>query len=109
MLATRKVFSYESGSKSPERIASNKFADIVCAVNTDDYIGRRSIDIVDIQDLYATQNQIQTYFGTSKAIEFNYTFDNDNMSYEETLATIAYSVFVTHEEHQGKSIFNLRR
>ena len=109
MLATRKVFSYESGSKSPERIASNKFADIVCAVNTDDYIGRRSIDIVDIQDLYATQNQIQTYFGTSKAIEFNYTFDNDNMSYEETLATIAYSVFCNARRTSGKSIFNLRR
>ncbi|MFZ8128140.1 host specificity factor TipJ family phage tail protein [Acinetobacter baumannii] len=109
MLATRKVFSYESGSKSPERIASNKFADIVCAVNTDDYIGRRSIDIVDIQDLYATQNQIQTYFGTSKAIEFNYTFDNDNMSYEETLATIAYSVFCNARRTSGKVYFQFEK
>lgn len=109
MLATRKVFSYESGSKSPERIASNKFADIVCAVNTDDYIGRRSIDIVDIQDLYATQSQIQTYFGTSKAIEFNYTFDNDNMSYEETLATIAYSVFCNARRTSGKVFFQFEK
>ncbi|HGE6786365.1 TPA: host specificity factor TipJ family phage tail protein [Acinetobacter baumannii] len=109
MLATRKVFSYESGSKSPERIASNKFADIVCAVTTDDYIGRRSIDTVDIQDLYATQSQIQTYFGTSKAIEFNYTFDNDNMSYEETLATIAYSVFCNARRTSGKVYFQFEK
>ncbi|HCJ6508882.1 TPA: hypothetical protein NU718_000410 [Acinetobacter baumannii] len=109
MLATRKVYSYESGSKSPERIASNKFADIVCAVTTDDYIGRRSIDTVDIQDLYATQSQIQTYFGTSKAIEFNYTFDNDNMSYEETLATIAYSVFCNARRTSGKIYFQFEK
>ncbi|WP_170248666.1 host specificity factor TipJ family phage tail protein [Acinetobacter geminorum] len=109
MLATRKVFSYESGSKSPERIASKKFADIVCAVTRDDYIGRRSIDTVDIQDLYATQSQIQSYFGTSNAIEFNYTFDSDNMSYEETLATIASAVFCNARRTSGKIYFQFEK
>ncbi|MDO0888515.1 host specificity factor TipJ family phage tail protein [Acinetobacter pittii] len=109
MLATRKVYSYETGTQSVERIASNKFADIVCAVTTDDYIGRISIDTIDIQDLYATQSQIQTYFGTPKAIEFNYTFDNDNMSYEETLATIASSVFCNARRTSGKIYFQFEK
>ncbi|MCU4518550.1 phage tail protein [Acinetobacter radioresistens] len=109
MLATRKVYSYETGTQSVERMASNKFADIVCAVTTDDYIGRRSIDTIDIQDLYATQSQIQNYFGTSKAIEFNYTFDNDNMSYEETLATIASSVFCNARRTSGKIYFQFEK
>lgn len=90
-MATRKLYSYATGSQSAERIATNNFADIVCAVTTDELIGRREISTIDLESLYATATTIRAYFGT--AVEFNYTFDSAKTSYEEILATIASAVF----------------
>lgn len=60
-------------------------------MTTDQLIGRRAIDTLDIASLYATAHEINQYFGVD--IQFNYTFDDPKISYEETLATIASSVF----------------
>lgn len=90
-IAIRKLYSYATGQQSSERIASTNFADIVCAMTTDQLIGRRAIDTLDIASLYATAHEINQYFGVD--IQFNYTFDDPKISYEETLATIASSVF----------------
>lgn len=109
MLATRKVYSYATGEQSVDRVASNKFADIICAVTTDKYIGRRTIDVLDVQGLYDTQAECALYFGTNKAVEFNYTFDDANTSYEETLATIAPSVFSNARRTSGKIYFEFEK
>ncbi|MHA3057736.1 host specificity factor TipJ family phage tail protein [Acinetobacter sp. ANC 4641] len=90
-IATRKLYSYATGQKSAAMTASNNFADAVCALTVDPLIGRRGIDTLDIESLYATATAIDTYFGT--AIEFNYTFDDAKMSYEETLAAMASVLF----------------
>lgn len=90
-IATRMLYSYATGQQSTERVASHNFADIICAMTTDELIGRRSIDTLDIASLYATAAEVNAYFGVD--IQFNYTFDDAKMSYEETLATIASSVF----------------
>ncbi|MDV2468337.1 host specificity factor TipJ family phage tail protein [Acinetobacter chinensis] len=90
--AARKVHSYADGSKSPVAYASSDFADIVCSLHTDKLIGRREITTLDTAGLYETSRQIAEYFGTVKATEFNYTFDQSNTSYEETLAQIALCV-----------------
>ena len=109
MIVTRKLHSYSSGSKSLNRAATNKFADIVCAMTEDPYIGRRSVTTLDIANLYATQAEIQSYFGTSKAIEFNYTLDNAKQSYEETLAQVASMVFCNARRDSGKVYFQFER
>lgn len=90
-LVTRKLYTYQSGQRSDTQVATNNFADIVCALTTDDLIGRRDISTLDLKSLYATAAEINQYFGTN--IEFNYTFDNPKTSYEETLATVASAVF----------------
>ena len=90
-IATRKLYSYATGTQSTEMTASNNFADAVCALTVDPLIGRRSLETLDIESLYATASEINAYFGTT--IEFNYTFDDAKMSYEETLAAMASVLF----------------
>lgn len=109
MIATRKLYSYASGVKSQQRIATNNFADIVCAVTEDAFIGRRSVSEIDVIGLYQTSNYIQSYFGTYKATEFNHTFDQANQSYEETLAQIASVVFCNARRESGKIYFQFER
>lgn len=109
MIATRKLHSYASGAKSASRAATNSFADIVCAMTEDPYIGRRSVNTLDITNLYATQTAIQAYFGTAKSTEFNYTLDNAKQSYEETLAQVASMVFCNARRDSGKVYFQFER
>lgn len=90
-IATRKLYSYATGQKSAAMLASNNFADAVCALTVDPLIGRRGIETLDIESLYDTAAAIDAYFGTT--IEFNYTFDDAKMSYEETLAAMASVLF----------------
>ena len=108
-IATRKLHSYATGTKSADRMATNGFADIVCAMTEDAFIGRRSVSELDVVGLYQTSNYIQSYFGTYKATEFNHTFDQANQSYEETLAQIASVVFCNARRESGKIYFQFER
>jgi len=90
-IVTRRLYSYVSGTRSVDRVASHNFADAVCELTTDMLIGRRSIETLDVQSLYTTASEINSYFGTE--IKFNYTFDDAKMSYEETLAAMASVLF----------------
>jgi hypothetical protein len=96
MLVTRKLPARVSGSSfTTEVFATNSGADILSAICLDKYIGNRNIAEVDFDSIYDTVAEINDYFGTSIASEFNYTFDKDNVSFEETVATIASSIFST--------------
>lgn len=102
-IATRKVYTYRSGIRSADRIPTSNFADIVCAVTTDEKIGRRDISTLDIANLYAVADAVDAYFGVP--IQFNYTFDNAKMSYEETIAMIANAVFCDARRESNKVFF----
>jgi hypothetical protein len=67
--------------------------DIVSAVALDPYIGGRSLSEVDFQNVYSTVAAVKAYFGSPLAAEFGFTFDDDSVSFEETLATIAAASF----------------
>lgn len=103
-IATRKVYSYSTGSQSAERIATSNFADIVCALHTDKYIGRRELSDLDVQGIYATSQEIKNYFGTPLAAHFNYTFDQGSQSFEEALAQIA-SCVGSNARREGSQIY----
>ncbi|MCH7307556.1 host specificity factor TipJ family phage tail protein [Acinetobacter sp. NIPH 1852] len=102
-IATRKLFTYRTGFKSVARIPTSNFADIVCAITTDELIGRRDISTLDVANLYAVADEIDSYFGVP--IQFNYTFDDAKMSYEETLTTIANAVFCDARRESNKVFF----
>jgi len=81
---------------------TRSFADILCFNALDPFIGRRSINQIDVQNIYDTEQEIIDYFeDTENAIEgenftrFAYTFDADNMSFEETASIICGTVHVT--------------
>lgn len=80
-------------SFSAELYPTNSGADIFSAIALDPKIGARSVDEVDFDNVYSTIDDIISYFGTVKAAEFAYTFDSDNLTFEESAQMVAAAVF----------------
>lgn len=59
----------------------------------DEYIGRRTIDEIDIVQINAEIAKVNAYFGSDLMSEFNYTIDDDNLSFEEIAGMIASAAF----------------
>lgn len=96
MLVTRKIPQRLSDNTfSTELIASDSVADIFCFASLDPYIGGRSLSELDVAQIYEEIDAVAEYFGTTDAIKFGYTFDDDNISAEEILAAIAQAAFCT--------------
>lgn len=106
---TRKLYSYRNGVQSSERIPTSNFADIVINMALDPFIGRFDISEIDVQSLYEVSDEIEAYFGTPKACEFNYTFDNKNSSYQEMAFAVAEAVFCTARRENGKHFFTFEK
>lgn len=96
MLVTRKIPTRVSGSTfTTELYATNDAAEIISAICLDTYIGNRQIAEIDFDAIYNAIDEVKTYFGSDKAAEFCYTFDSDNLSFEETVKAVADAVFCT--------------
>lgn len=94
MKVTRKLPQRVSGSTFTSTLyPTNDVADILSFVCLDSKIGNRTLAEVDFDSFYDTSSEIQTYFGSSKASEFSYTFDSSDLSFEETVKTIADCVY----------------
>lgn len=74
-------------------VPTSQASDIFCAAALDPTIGNRQLAELDVLNIYATISEAIAYFGTGMATEFCYTFDDNNISYEETAASIAEAVF----------------
>jgi hypothetical protein len=105
----RKLYSYRDGIQSVERIPTSNFADIIINMALDPFIGRFDISEIDVQSLYEVSDEIEAYFGTPKACEFNYTFDNKNSSYQEMAFAVAEAVFCTARRENGKHFFTFEK
>lgn len=96
MLVTRKLPLRVSGSTfTTEKYATNYVDDIISAICLDSRIGNRNASEIDFDNIYDTVAEIEEYFGTDETIQFCYTFDKDNMSFEETISSVANAVFCT--------------
>lgn len=96
MLVTRKIPLRLEGSEFTEELyATNNAAEIASAVCLDSRIGNRNISEIDFDSIYNAVAEVEEYFGSSAPTEFCYTFDSDNLSFEETFSTIANAVFCT--------------
>lgn len=94
MLVTRQIPQRVSGSTfTTELYSTNSAADILSFVCLDKYLGNRQKSEIDFDNFYNTVAEIVSYFGTSIAGQFCYTFDKDNLSFEETVASIANAIF----------------
>lgn len=103
-IATQKLYTYASGAQSLSKQPTSDFADIVVAITLDPLIGRRTLNDIDVTGIYATSNEIKSYFGTPLAAHFNYTFDQGSQSFEEALAQIA-SCVGSNARREGSQIY----
>lgn len=90
-------------------LPTSDFADIAIAMALDPYIGRMDETEVDVDSFYDLSDEIATYFGTDKACEFNYTFDDKYASYQEMIFTVAEAVFCTARREGGLHYFSFER
>lgn len=93
-LVTRKVPLWD-GSSFGALTAQTDAAPIICAIALDPKIGNRVLSELNVPQIYAETEALRDYFGIEEATDFSYTFDDDNFSFEETVTTIAQSVFCT--------------
>lgn len=81
--------------------ATSKIADIIAAVCVDPKIGNRDIDDdVDMAQIWATQQTLDAW--DTECGQFNFTFDSDSTSFEETVQIIADAAFCTPYRQNGK-------
>lgn len=72
---------------------SNRADDIIRHVATDPKIGNLQLSQVDVAQIKTEIDTQVAYFGTNKCSDFCYTFDDNNLSAEETFAIIGKAVF----------------
>lgn len=96
MMATRRLPRREiDGSFSTALYPTRDIADIISAMALDPAIGGLTLAEVDFDNIYDTADAIEAYFGTPEARYFGYTFDDDQLSAEESIATVAQACFCT--------------
>ena len=95
-----------NGSVASGTISATKsFIDILAAASIDSKIGQRVLaNDVDMSQIWGVRNTINTWNPLN--IEFGYTLDSDNISFEETVRMIADSVFCIAYRQNGKIRFS---
>lgn len=73
--------------------ATKSSAQALIYLALDERNGRRSEYEIDIPQITAEIEEVNSYFGSSKASEFSYTFDDSNLSFEEMAGMIASACF----------------
>lgn len=67
--------------------------DVLFYQSVDPYIGFRTADEIDFDQIYSKVQEGISYFGSDEFVEFNYTLDSDNLSFEETVSLTAKAGF----------------
>ncbi|MBJ8421921.1 hypothetical protein I6M74_08405 [Acinetobacter bereziniae] len=88
-LITRKLPVDGTGLLQPTNDAGQALINMAL----DQYIGRRSSLDVDIDKIKSEIQAVKTYFNSSDATEFCYTFDDDSLSFEEQAGMVASACF----------------
>lgn len=88
---------------------SNRADDIIRDIAQDPKIGNLSLNQIDIAQIKTEVNNIVSYFGTDKCAEFCYTFDDNNLSTEETLQTVGKAIFSQLKRQGNKIMLDFER
>jgi len=98
----RMLPTYKNGAMTTELFPTSSFADALVSMALDDKIGRRTVDEIDIENIYRTYNDFVDYFGTPLAAEFCTTIDDTNLSFEELVTNLCDAVFCTAYRQNNK-------
>ncbi|WP_433846890.1 host specificity factor TipJ family phage tail protein [Acinetobacter proteolyticus] len=74
-------------------VATKDAGQALINMGLDQYIGRRSVTEIDIDQIKSEIQAVRDYFGSTVATEFSYTFDDENLSFEEQAGMIASACF----------------
>ncbi|AUR92374.1 hypothetical protein NVP1171O_47 [Vibrio phage 1.171.O._10N.261.52.F12] len=73
---------------------SDEFADAVVGLALDPTVGKNvTLEQLNVDQLYAVQEEIVEYFGTRGVVKFGYSFSTTDMTFEDHLTLIATAVF----------------
>lgn len=89
MLVTRKLPIDGTG----DLVATRDAGQALIHLALDSYVGRRSGDEIDVEQIKAEIEKIKAYFDSSDPAEFNYTLDDAELSFEEQAGMIASACF----------------
>lgn len=93
-LVTRQIPHWTGGTSFTAPISTSVAYDIITHIALDTKIGNRQISELDLQNIRDTVDTAYAYFGNlTPAVEFCYTFDKENLSFEETIQMVANAVF----------------
>ena len=73
--------------------ATNSGAQALINIALDQKNGRRTLSEIDIVQILAEEQAVINYFDNPKAAEFSYTFDDNNLSFEEMAGMVASTMF----------------
>lgn len=105
----RKLYTYESGSKSLDISPTRRFSDILCEMALDHNCGRMTVADIDIDSIYSAEAEILSYFGIPDIAEFNHTFDDTNISYQESIFILATAIASTARRENGLHFIKLEK
>lgn len=74
-------------------VATNRADQALIYAALNPFIGRRSIDEIDIAQIKSEIALVEDYFGSAQAVEFCATLDDSKLSFEETVGLIASAAF----------------
>lgn len=92
MLVTRRVIPLLT-TGSYTLAPSSDFGDILVTMALDPRLGNMTLGQIDLDSLAAARTAILSNFGLSKALEFNHTFDDENLTFEEMVGIVCETVF----------------
>jgi hypothetical protein len=88
--------------------ATSRLVDIIAAVSVDPKIGARDLATeIDMAQIWGVQQALDAW--SLECGQFNYTFDSDNTSFEETVINIANAGFCIAYRQNGKIRLSLDR
>ncbi len=93
---------YQNGEMTKEVFPTSSFADALVSMALDEKIGRRTVDELDLENIYRTYFEIVDYFGTPLAAEFCATIDDTNLSFEELVTNVCDAVGCTAYRQNNK-------
>ena len=103
------VQRYVTDALTGELVLSNRADDIIRHIATDAKIGNLTTPQIDMTQIKAEVDKIIAYFGTPLCAEFCHTFDDDNLSAEETLQIVAKAVFSQLKRQGNKLLLDFER
>lgn len=88
---------------------SKRADDIIYHIATDPKIGNLTDEQIDFEQIRNEIYVLVSYFGSEKFAEFCYTFDDNNLSSEEIIQTVARAVFSNAKRYGNKLMLDFER